>query len=114
MHVCMLSHFSCVQLFVTLWTVAYRDPLSMRFSRQEYWCGLPCPAPGDLPDLGIKPAPFMSPALAGVFFTTNFTWEVPHIHTHIIKCSLEILIEEGNGTPLQYSCLENPIDRGAW
>ena len=86
----------------------------MGFSRQEYWSGLPFPPPGDLPDLGIKPAPFMSPALAGVFFTTNFTWEVPHIHTHIIKCSLEILIEEGNGTPLQYSCLENSMYGGAW
>ena len=75
--VCELSHFSCVQLFVTLWTTACQAPLSVGFSRQEYWCGLPCPAPGDLPDLGIKPAPFMSPALAGVFFTTNFTWEVP-------------------------------------
>ena len=62
MRVCMLSHFSCVQLFETLWTVA---PLFMRFSRQEYWSGLPCPSPGDLPDPGIKPRSLMSPALAG-------------------------------------------------
>ena len=41
-----LSRFSCVQLFATLWTVAHQAPLSMGFSRQEYWCGLPCPAPG--------------------------------------------------------------------
>ena len=51
---CMLSHFSCVWLFPTPWTVACQAPLSMGFSRQEYWSGLPCPLPGDLPDLGIE------------------------------------------------------------
>ena len=44
---------SCVQLFATLWTVACQDPLSMEFSRQEYWNGLPFPPPGDLSDPGI-------------------------------------------------------------
>ena len=44
-----------VQLFVTPWTVAYEAPLSMEFSRQEYWSGLPYPSPGDLPDPGIEP-----------------------------------------------------------
>ena len=72
---CMLSHFSCVQLFVTLWTVAHQPPLSMRFSRQEYWRGLPCPPLRDLPDLGIKPESLLSPVLAGRFFTTSATWE---------------------------------------
>ena len=52
---CMLSRFSHVQLFATLWTVAHQALLSMEFSRQEYWSGLPYPAPGDLPDTGIKP-----------------------------------------------------------
>ena len=47
--------FSCVWLFVTLWTLAYHALLSMGFSRQEYRSGLPCPAPGDLPNTGIKP-----------------------------------------------------------
>ena len=47
----MLSHLSHVQLFVTLWTVACQTPLSMGYSRQEYWSGLPFPPPGDLPDL---------------------------------------------------------------
>ena len=51
----MLSCFSHVWLFVTPWTIACQAPLSMRFSRQEYWTGLPCPPLGDLPDLGIKP-----------------------------------------------------------
>ena len=49
-----------VQLFATPWTIAYQAPLSMEFSRQEYWSGLPFPSPGDLPDPGIKPG---SPAL---------------------------------------------------
>ena len=44
-----------VQLFTTPWTVAYQAPLSMEFSRQEYWSGVPLPSPGDLPDPGIKP-----------------------------------------------------------
>ena len=50
----MLSHFSCVRLFAALWTVTHQAPLSMGFSRQEYWSGLPCPPLGDLPDQGIK------------------------------------------------------------
>ena len=62
---CMLSHFSCVLLFVTPWTVACQAPLSVRVSRQEYWSGLPCPPPEDLPNPGIKPTSVMSPALQG-------------------------------------------------
>ena len=68
-----LSHLSCVHLFATLWTVAHQAPLSMGFSRQEYWSGLPCPPPGDLPDPGIEPMSLTSPALAGRFFTTSTT-----------------------------------------
>ena len=75
--------FSRVQLFVTPWTVAHQAPLSMGFSRQEHWNGVPCPSPGHRPSLGIEP---VSLALA----------------------------REGHGTPLQCSCLENPMDRGAW
>ena len=60
---CMLSCFSCVRVFAALWTVAHQDPLSMRFSRQEYWSGLPCPPPGDLPDPEIKAMFPASPAL---------------------------------------------------
>ena len=70
---CELSHFSCVQLFVTSWTVAHQAPLSMEFSRQAYWNGLPCPSPGDLPDPGIEPSQ-APPELAGGFFTTSTTW----------------------------------------
>ena len=46
----MLSRFNHVQFFATLWTIAHKAPLSMGFSRQEYWSGLPCPPAGDLPD----------------------------------------------------------------
>ena len=67
-----LSH---VRLLATPWTAAHQAPPSMGFSRQEYWSRLPCPAPGDLPDPGIKPASLMSPALSGGFFTTSTTWE---------------------------------------
>ena len=56
----MLSHFSCVQFFVTLWIAACQAPLSMRFFRQECWSGLPSLPPGNLPDPGIEPG---SPAL---------------------------------------------------
>ena len=71
----MLSHFGRVQLFVTIWTVALQAPLSMGFSRQEYWGGLPCPPPGDLPNPEFEPMPLVSLALAGGFFTTSATWE---------------------------------------
>ena len=60
MHARVLSCFSCVQLFVAPWTIARQAPLSMGFSRQEYWSGLPFPSQRDLPDPGIKPG---SPAL---------------------------------------------------
>ena len=62
---------SRVRLFATTWTVARQVPLFMGFPRQEYWSGLPCPPPGDLPDPGIKPRSPAPPALAGGFFTTE-------------------------------------------
>ena len=64
----LLSHFSRARLFATPWTAAHQAPLSMGFSRQEYWSGLPCPPPGDLPDPGIE---LTSPAWAGGFFITE-------------------------------------------
>ena len=74
--VCALSCFSPVWLFVILWTVAQQALLSMGFSRQKSWSGLPCPPPGDFPDPGIKPISLVSPALAGGFFTTSTTWDM--------------------------------------
>ena len=73
---CVLSRFSRVLLFVTLWTEACQVPLSMEFSRQEYWSGLPHPFPGDLPDPQIKPESLMCPAMAEGFFTSSTTWEL--------------------------------------
>ena len=61
--VCVLSYSNCVWLFVTLWTVACQAPPSMGFSRQEYWTGLSFPAPGNLPNPGIKPLSPVAPAL---------------------------------------------------
>ena len=57
----------------TPWTVAHQAPLSVGFSRQEYWSGLPCPPPGDRPDPGIELVSLKSAALAGRFFTTSIT-----------------------------------------
>ena len=63
-----LSH---VRLFGIPWTVARPAPLSMEFSRQEYWSGLSFPTPGDLPNPETEPASLVSPALVGRFFTTE-------------------------------------------
>ena len=72
MHAQLLSH---VQLFTTQRTIAHQVPLSMGFSRQEYWSRLLFPPPGYLPDSGIEPFFFVSPALAGRFFTPRATWK---------------------------------------
>ena len=69
---CMLSRFSCVRPFAMRWIVARQAPLSMGFSRQEYWYGLPCPPPGDRPNPEIKPT---SPTSASGCLTTSATWE---------------------------------------
>ena len=105
MHSCMLSCFSHVWVFVTLWTVACQALLSMGFSRQECWSGLPCPPPGDLPHSGIEFVSLTSPALAGEFFTISTTWEAPvfckvedinaagwRIFTHVHACEATTLI----------------------
>ena len=63
---CVLSHFSNVWLFVTLWIGARQAPQSMGFSRKEHWSGFPCPPSGDFPDPGIEATSLMSPALAGI------------------------------------------------
>ena len=71
----MLSRCSCVPPFVTLWIIAHQASLSVGFSRQQCWSGLPCPPPGDLPNSRIKPMPLRFPAFAGQVFTTSATWE---------------------------------------
>ena len=74
--------------FLLTWTVAHQAPLSMGFSRQEYWSGLPFPSPGDLPDSGIQP---VSPALAAGFFTTEPPGKSPGswcLSGHMVPCWL--------------------------
>ena len=83
-YVWMLSHFSHVRLFVTLWTAAHQAPLSMGFSRQEYWRGLPCPPPGDLPDPGIEP---VSPATIALKMHS-----LPRSHQGRPKCILVVYL----------------------
>ena len=78
-------HFSCIWLFLILWTIAGQAPLSMGFSRQEYWSGLLCLPLGDISNLWIKPA------MAGKFFTTSTIWtEWPHLNLIICKDCLQI------------------------
>ena len=69
------SHPSYLALLQRYGTVAHQAPLSMGFSRQQWWVGLPCPPPGDLPNPGVEPESFMSPSLAREFFTTSATRE---------------------------------------
>ena len=81
MHMHMLSCFNHVQLFVTIPTIACQAPLYKKFSKQEYWSGLPCPPSADLPHPTIKLMFLASPALAGGFFTANTIWEAPYDFT---------------------------------
>ena len=85
-----LSHFCCVRFLATPWTIALQAPLPMGFSRQAYWSGLPCPAPGNLPNPGIKPTSLKSPALAGGIFTTSAPWESwIYVYCSIIFATLQ-------------------------
>ena len=133
--VCVLSCYSHVQLFVILWSVTHHAPLSMGFSRQEYWNGFPCPRLGDLPDPGIEPESLMSPTLA-VRFLPLRPPEKPLnkflLSTQVVLVVKSLLAKAGdfrdaglipgsgrspgeeNGNPFRYSCLENLMDREAW
>ena len=73
-----VQSLSCVRLFVTPWTVAHQVPLSMEFSRQEYWSRLLFPTPRGLSNSGIKLEFSASPALAGGFFTTESLGKTPN------------------------------------
>ena len=77
MCVCILS-LSVISNYCNPWTVACQAPLSMGFSRQEHWSGLPLPTSGDLPNSGVEPRSPVSPALAGRFFITEPLGK-PHI-----------------------------------
>ena len=91
--------FSRAQLCATLWTVAHQAPLSMGFSRKEYWSGLPChPPPGDIPYPGIKAQSLLCLTLAGRFFTTSATWEAPHNSCLCLKHTSSLPNLWDNGT----------------
>ena len=83
--------FSCVWFFVTPWTVARQALLSMEFSRQELWSGLPLASPRDPPNPGIKPTSLEPPALAGGFFTSWPTREVSSIPSKCRRVCLSLL-----------------------
>ena len=115
----MLVTQSC-QLCAIPWTVAHQAPLTMGFPRQEYWSGLPCPSPGDLPDPGMESGSLTSPALAGRFFTSvppgifpdssagkESAWNVGDLGS---VPRLTRSPGERRGYPLQYSGLENSMD----
>ena len=93
-----------VQLFATPWTVTHQAPPSMEFSRQEYWIGLPFPSLGIFPTEGLNP---------GILHCRQMLYPLNHRDPVSIP-GWERSPGEGNGNPLQYSCLENPMDRGAW
>ena len=86
----LLSRFSHVRLCVTLWTEVHQAPLSMQFSRQEYWSRLPCPPPGDLLNPRIGPTSLMSSSLAGRFFTSCATWEIQGPYTGLREINVSI------------------------
>ena len=75
----MRSHFThgmSDSLRLYLWSTAHQSPLSMGFSRQDYWSGLPFPSPGDLPNPRMEPESLKSPVLTGRFFTISTTWNI--------------------------------------
>ena len=99
---CMFSH---IWIFMTPWTIACKTPLSMEFSRQKYWHGLPFPSPGDLPDPGIKPTSLAPPALAGRFFTTEPPGKPPF--SFYRKLLLRAITEDHLARKLQVSYSPN-------
>ena len=86
-----VSSFSHVWLFVTLWIITCQAPLSIGFSRQEYWSGLPCPSPGNLPNPGIELMSLMSLRLASSVFTTSTTWDTLLIENeYTVSCIFKL------------------------
>ena len=134
---------------MTLWTIAHQAPLSMGLSRQEYWSGLPCPPPGDLPDPGIQLLSLLSYSLTSENINQRSHWNCAHLFRDMSAffAALEsnqafkgfpsaLAVKNppasvgdvknvglipgsgrspggGHANPLQCSCLENPMDRGA-
>ena len=108
--VCVQSLQSCV-IFATLWTVARQAPLS----RQEYLSVLTCCSPEDLPSPGIEPTSLTSTYIGRwVHYCYRHLGSPFLLLLSVICLDLHLQHGEGSCTPLQYSCLENPMDGGAW
>ena len=110
----MLSCFSCVRLFATPWIIDCQAPLSMGFSRQEYWSRFLFPSPGDLPDPGIQTKFFC--INIGRFFGSDGKASAYNVGDPGLKSlgQEDPLEKEMAIHSLQYSCLENAVDGGAW
>ena len=123
---------SVVSDSVTPWTVAYQAPVSMGFSRQEYWSGLPFPSSGDLPDSGIKPLLLHCGQTLYPMYNCVIEQYLTHWASQVVLAVKNLPTNagdlrdlgsipglgrspgRGHGDPLQYSCLENPMDREDW
>ena len=115
--------------FVTPWAAIRQAPLSMEFSRQEYWSGLPFPSPGIFPTQGLNPGLLHCRQIhyrlshpGGLFSELNWLFSYYPVFIGTLKVPVNLSPHlilsgrspgEGNGNPLQYSCLENSMDRGA-
>ena len=91
-YTCLPNCFRRVRLSATPWTAAHQAPLSMGFSRREYWSGLPFPSPGDLPALGIEPRSLMSLTLAGGFSTPPATREALTPYSLVYKQNICVYV----------------------
>ena len=108
---------SYVQLCETVWTVAHQAPLSMGFSRQEYWSELPWPPPGDLPEPGIELRSLVS-SLAGGFFTISATWKPNDMEWDLPKTDSCVCVDVSTHLPIQgfgkFNVKSLPPRLGAW
>ena len=111
--------FSRVWLFVTPWTIAYQAPPSMGFSRQDYWSGLPFHKSDTIYTyttsfLSLSVLPLSHPSKLSQRAKLGTLCYIATSHLLSISHTVVYIFGEGNGTPLQDSCLENPMARGAW
>ena len=112
-----LNRFSCVQLFETLWTIACQALLSMGFSRQEYYSGLPFLPKGDLPNPAIEPKSLMSPVLAGKVFTPSTTWKAHLLNTLFylsLRSNIQIIYNFSMSNMLFYHSILSLLDNTSY
>ena len=112
-----LSHFSRIWLFAAPWTITSQVPLFMGFCKQEYWSGLPCPPPGDLPDSGIKPISLMSPGRRVLYHWA--TWEAHKPTILQLKKIIPFFWPQSRIlpqflAPVWWKCCTSCRDAGSW